>query len=44
MQNPITFNENMKIRNIQHSSGSNNLQETNELQGESEEKTVPFTK
>ena len=44
MQNLITFTKNMKIRNIQHSWGSNNCQETNELQGESEEKTVTFTK
>jgi hypothetical protein len=43
MQNLITVTENMKIRNIQHSRGSNNWQQKNELQGESEEKTVPFT-
>jgi len=43
MQNLITFTENMKMRNIQHSWGSNNWEDTNELWGESEEKTVPFT-
>ena len=44
MQNLIAFTENMKIRNNQHSWGSNNWQETNNLWCESEEQTVPFTK